>query len=314
MARKKTVTPAEQVGPTFMAATPSAMAEPEARRNQVQAAYTDERDLVNQVVGRAQMAFAVESFSRTVRVSDLSRIKESKSYKSLAGTRIPNRPENLAGTWEDFCDLLGRSVDQVDADIANLRAFGEDTLDSMARMGIGYREMRDFRRLPTDERLALIDVAKAGDKDALLDLAETLIARHTKEKEALTQRVDELSANAEAADKIIAGKEALINKQEKSIAKLQRHVETLPPDEKLASIRAELLGYAVEVEAGVVNKLRPAFRVLMDHITEHGGNCDDYLAGCIGQIERACRELREEFNLNQADVAAWASLPDHAAD
>ncbi len=33
-------------------------------------------------------------------------------------------------------------------DIANLRTFGEEALESMSRMGIGYRELRQWRKLP----------------------------------------------------------------------------------------------------------------------------------------------------------------------
>ena len=62
-----------------------------------------------------------------------------------------------------------------DEDIKNLRQFGEQALESMSRMGIGYRELRQFRRLPDDQKTALIEVAKTGDKDSFLELAEDLI-------------------------------------------------------------------------------------------------------------------------------------------
>lgn len=306
MARKTTVAPAEQVGPAFMDKTPLAMAEPEARRNQIEAAYSSGRDLVNQIMGQSQALSMIAKFSATCGVSQLAFIKENKLYRDIAGMKISARAEKLSGTWEELCGLIGRSVDQVDRDIANLKAFGEEALESMSSMGLGYREMRDFRRLPADERLALIDAAKTGDKDALLDLAETLIARHTKEKEVLAQQVEELSANAEAHEKIMAGKDAKVNELDKRLKKAERRVATLDPDDKLAEIRAELLGFAVEAEGAIVNKLRPAFQMLTEHIAEHGGACDEYLSGCLGQIEQRLRELREEYGLNQADVAVWA--------
>ena len=146
---------------------------------------TDERDLLNQLLGQAQMAGAFEDFSRTVRTSKLAFVKENKLYRNLKGSKSPHGAEKMSGTWEEFCSLLGRSVDQVDRDIANLRTFGEEALESMSRMGIGYRELRQFRRLPDDQKNALIEVAKEGDKTALLELAEEMIARHTKEKEEL---------------------------------------------------------------------------------------------------------------------------------
>ena len=130
----------------------------------------EERDLLNQLLGQAQMAGAFEEFSRTVRTSKLAYVKENKLYRALRGKRSPDGPE-FSGSWEEFCKLLGRSVDQVDDDIKNLRTFGEAALESMSSMGIGYREMRQYRRLPEDQQAALIEVAKTGDKDAFIDLA-----------------------------------------------------------------------------------------------------------------------------------------------
>ncbi|MGP5781540.1 hypothetical protein ACTX1J_32725, partial [Pseudomonas aeruginosa] len=149
----------------------------------------EERDLLNQLLGQAQMAGAFEEFSRTVRTSKLAYVKENKLYRALAGRSSPHGAENLSGTWEEFCNLLGRSVDQVDRDIANLRAFGEEALESMSRMGIGYRELRQYRKLPDDQKTALIEVAKTGDKEAFVDLAEEMIAKHSKEKEELQAKL-----------------------------------------------------------------------------------------------------------------------------
>ncbi len=52
----------------------------------------------------------------------------------------------------------------------------------MSRMGIGYRELRQFRRLPDDQKNALIVVAKEGDKAAFVELAEEFISKHEKER------------------------------------------------------------------------------------------------------------------------------------
>ncbi|MGV5427481.1 hypothetical protein ACV4WK_34240, partial [Pseudomonas aeruginosa] len=108
----------------------------------------EERDLVNQLLGQAQLAGAFEDFSRTVRISKLAYVKENKLYREIKGMKFRTGAESMNGTWEEFCNLLGRSVDQVDRDIANLRTFGEEALESMSRMGIGYRELRQWRKLP----------------------------------------------------------------------------------------------------------------------------------------------------------------------
>ena len=127
-----------------------------------QVAYGQERDLLNQLLGQAQMADAVSKLTATVAVSKMAFVKESKLYRQLAGTKDRDG-RGLTGTWEEFCVLLGTSAPKVNEDIANLQSFGEEALESMSRMGIGYRELRQYRRLPEDQKQALIEVAMAGD-------------------------------------------------------------------------------------------------------------------------------------------------------
>jgi hypothetical protein len=175
------------------------------------------RDLLNQLLGQVQMSNAFSHFSRTCGISKLAYVKETKAYKKMKGMN-PNGSE-LSGTWEEFCGLLGISADKADLDIANLRAFGEEALDSMNRIGIGYRDLRQFRRLGQDDRTALIEAAKAGDKDELLDLAEVLISKHSKEKQALANE-------AEHRDKEINRLNTDLNITK---SKLQSEAKRLPP-------------------------------------------------------------------------------------
>ncbi len=48
----------------------------------MQQQYGEERDLVNQLLGQAQMADAFEQFSRTVRSSELAVVKVNKLYRN----------------------------------------------------------------------------------------------------------------------------------------------------------------------------------------------------------------------------------------
>ena len=179
---------------------------------EVQAAYGAERDLVNQLLGQAQAAGAFEQFSRTVRISKLAHVKENKLYRDIAGMKLRTGAEKLAGTWEEFCGLLGQSVDQVDRDIANLRAFGEEALEAMTRAGIGYRELRELRRegLPDEDRATLIELAKAGDQEKLIDAAEDLIARQRVQRNRLQAAQDQLEAdNSTRAKELSQAREQL---------------------------------------------------------------------------------------------------------
>lgn len=172
-------------------------------------------------VGTARMATASENFSAIVRISKDAAIKESKTYKSLKG-QFSADGGKMNGTWEEYCGMTGRSVDTVDRGIANLKVFGVEALESMMRIGFTRSELNQYRRLPADERTALIEAAKAGDKDGLLDLAETLITRHTKEKEALETRAKEAEDTAAARDDVIKHKESKISQLEVRAASAER--------------------------------------------------------------------------------------------
>lgn len=191
--------------------------------------YNGERDLLNQLLGQAQMATAFEDFSRTVRTSKMAYVKENKLYKALKGQKTPNCSEFLSGTWDEFCRLMGSSADKVDLDIANLKVFGEEALESMSRMGIGYRELRQYRKLSDDQKTALIEVAKAGDKESFVELAEEIMVKHSREKESLNKQVAELTANTQAKDTLLAKKDEKLNELDAELTKRTQ----LTPDAQL---------------------------------------------------------------------------------
>lgn len=203
---------------------------------QTEANYGAERDLVNQLLGQAQASQAFAKFSVTVTTSKLAHVKETKAYKGLSGMKIPNVTENLTGTWEEFCGLLGISVEKADLDIKNLRAFGEEALEAMSRMGIGYRDLRQFRRLAADDQSALAEIAKTGDKEAVLDLAEELIARQAAEKQKLEKQLENKAQEYETASQRAAKLGEQLDKAKAKAALIPR----MRPDEKANEILSEL--------------------------------------------------------------------------
>ncbi|EBV4000314.1 hypothetical protein ZK41_001379 [Salmonella enterica subsp. enterica serovar Java] len=254
--------------------------------------FTDERDLLNQLLGQAQMADAFEQFSRTVRTSKLAFVKENKLYRGLKGMKTANGSQ-FSGTWDDFCQLLGMSRDKVELDIANLRSFGEEALDSMSRMGIGYRELRQFRRLPDDQKSALIEVAKEGDKTALLELAEEMIAKHTKEKE-------ELKTDLEISRQMLAEKkgeiEVLKDQSDELKAKLTRRATTETPDEEGQVLETEATGFKNGVLSALIN-LKCGFEALAEHAQRTGINHTHIMAGLLDDIEARVVDMRQQFDL-----------------
>jgi len=271
----------------------------------------DERDLVNQLLGQAQMAGAFEEFSRTVRTSKLAFVKENKLYRALAGRKNPNGSD-FSGTWEEFCQTLGMSSDKADMDIANLRAFGEEALDSMSKMGIGYRELRQWRRLPDDARSALIEAAKTDNKEAVIFLAEELIATHSQEKDSLTKALSDTKADYDAQGSVLANKSAELDKTKQELAKARRQVETLTTDERAKELRVEVAALAFEAEADITGKLREGFIKLAEHAEANGVDHRPFQAAMIQQLEALLGSLRSEFQLPDSsgdENFSWMNEP-----
>ncbi len=206
------------------------------------------RDLINQLLGQAQAFSAASRLIRTFGVSKLAYVKENGLYKGLAGMRIPNGSE-LRGTWEDFCGLLGISVDKADADIANLRAFGEEALESMSRMGIGYRELRQFRKLPPDQREALAVIAKTGDRDDLLEAAYDAIEKERSAALELQVKNAELSEDLKASERRTKNLDAECERKDHQLKRLTDAKKRLTEfEERTEEVRAECVALQREAE------------------------------------------------------------------
>lgn len=270
--------------------------------------HSEERDLVNQLLGQAQMAGAYTGFSRTVRASKLAYVKEHKLYRALKGQKNTHGAY-FSGTWEDFCELLGVSHDQANRDIENLRAFGEEAMDSMSRMGIGYREMRQYRLLPEDQQSALIEVAKTGDKEAFVDLAEEIIAKHAKEKAELSQRLSDINANYDAQSRVMAKNSTELDQTKMELEKNRKRIRSLSPDDTAKELCEELAAVAFEAKACILGKLREGFSLLEKHSEANGQDHRTFKVGLIRDLEITLAQVRSEFSLPQyqGEVPGWLS-------
>lgn len=271
---------------------------PELSQEDIQA--QSERDLLNQLLGQAQMADAFGKFSQTVWSSKLAYVKENKLYQSLKGKKMPNGLD-FSGTWVEFCNLLGVSDEKANQDIANLRTFGEEALESMSRMGIGYRELRQFRKLPEDSKTALIEVAKEGDKESLLDLAEELIARQNDEKEQLAKQLADTEADLEASRKRAADLKSSRDELEDKL-----HEERFKPvtDNELAErTRLEATSISSKIARELMGALQGAFAELEKDTADRGVDHSSFMAGLV------C-EIRSELD----DIVTRFSIPDMVAE
>lgn len=274
----------------------------------VSTALGEERDLVNQILGQHQMATAFQQLAQTISTSKLVYVKERKLYKSLAGKRLPDGQE-MRGTWAEFCELLGISPDKADMDIANLRTFGEQALESMTQMGVGYRELRQFRRLPEDQREALIEVAQTGDKEAFVELAEEILAKSSREKEALTRERDDARADYEAQGEVLARKSQELAATQQELEKVRRRVAAMPPSEAVQELRTEITAIALEAEVAMAQRLRAGFAALREQASGLGSVYDHaslrYMSAVVSTLEAQLAAIREDFALPDDSGAQW---------
>lgn len=267
--------------------------------SQTQANYGADRDLVNQLLGQVAMATAFTKFSGTVATSKLAFVKQHKLYRALKGQKLVTSSDLLVGTWEEFCNLLGMSVEKADEDIRNLNSFGEEALESMSRMGIGYRELRQYRRLDGDQQLALIEAAKAGDKDTFVDLAEELTSKHNHEKADLQKKLADREADYQAQGEVLSGKSLKIDELSRDLYKVQRRVADMPADEVLKQLRQEVSGHAYTAEAAIRGALASGIKAIVQ--AAPAGEQAAFLHGLLLQVERALLEVRNVYSITAVD-------------
>jgi hypothetical protein len=265
----------------------------------LQASYGQERDLANQLLGQIQMSRAISKFTDVVSLQKLKYIKENKSYRALSGQKGVDRHGNEipdVGTFDGFCRALGTSASKVDEDLTNLQAFGEDALAQLTQAGAGYRELRQYRKLPEDQKLALIEVAQAGDKESFVELAEEIIAKHAKEKEALSAQVQEHQETIEAKDRVLASNSERITSLEEKTARV---FKPRPGSEARTADEELLLDEIQEATAASLHGLRRLFTAADAAII--GSERDAIQLAARQGVEYLCQQLVDiaaEFNIS----------------
>lgn len=266
---------------------------------QLQASYGQERDLANQMLGQIQMSRAISKFTDVVSLQKLKYIKENKSYRALSGQKGIDRNGSEitdVGTWAGFCAALGVSASKIDEDLTNLQIFGEEALAQLTQAGAGYRELRQYRKLPEDQKQALIEVAKAGDKEGFVELAEEIIAKHAKEKEALTAEVEETKATLEAKDRVLQTRAERIGELEEQVA---GKFKPLPHSEARTAQEQALLQELEEGTNSAFLAMHRTFKAADAALSDSGGReaIQQRARQAIEFMAQQLADMAEEFGI-----------------
>lgn len=242
----------------------------------------------------------------------LADIKETKKYKGLV-TYVDGKLLTV-GSWEQYVTACGLGVKKVDEDLRNLMVFGEDFLETSQRLGLGYREMRKLRQLPSDARAEIIDAdySDATDKEELIEKIEDLTAKHAKEKETLQAQLKRKSEDYEAQAKVLANKNERINKLDMELAKKTHLIDTQTPDQRGEMLREETAGISYKAEAILRGQVWQAFEALAKHSEETGIDHRQFMSGVLAEYQLILSELKEHFNLD--DEPTGSNIPEWARD
>lgn len=107
----------------------------------------------------------------------------------------------------------------------------------------------------------------------------------------------ETRENYEAQGEVIRKKDEKINEVEKQMRKLQKKVDAQTPDERGSALREEVTQLAFNAEAAILGGLTQGFEALDQHAQENGCTHEEFMSGCLFQIERALNSLRARYNV-----------------
>lgn len=276
-------------------------------------ALTQDLAEAHEAMGIVKAFSFVQKLATVATLKTLAEIKETKKYKGL-GYIDQDGKLAMVATWEDYCRACGSSARKIDTDLQNLNTFGEEFFETSQRLGLGYREMRKLRQLPSDARAEIIDAdySDATDKEELIEKIEDLTAKHAKEKETLQAQLKRKSEDYEAQAKVLANKNERINKLDMELAKKTHLIDTQTPDQRGEMLREETAGISYKAEAILRGQVFQAFESLAKHSEETGIDHRQFMSGVLAEYQLILSELKEHFNLD--DEPTGSNIPEWARD
>lgn len=253
---------------------------------------------LGKLLGRLETAEFFGNISEVTTLAAYENIKKSKAWKNFSdknGNAFPN--------VDEFCRAkLGYSSRRLEQLVSNRALIGQEAFEQAERMGLRQVDYNAIKTLPApDQELVRRAVEDATSRDEVLDLLQELAARHAKEKEVLTAKVADLSADNAATEKLLAHKNAKIDEY-------SRQIERATPDDVLAGLHRELAGIMSEAVVAVQGQLRQGFVAVTRHHESHGGDSRQVLSGYVAQLQQHLHALRDEFMLSDTlsdGIPAW---------
>ncbi|GGA95939.1 hypothetical protein [Agarivorans gilvus] len=173
-------------------------------------------------------------------------LKEGKHYLGLPYTDEQGETQ-LTQSWEDCSKfLLGIAPKAINEKLQNLEQFGEDFYQASKKVGIGQKDLRQLRKLPDEQRQALVDKTLEGaNKDEIKALIVDLTEQAESEKQALQQQLADSQADLEASRELAA------DKQQEIDALKQRKFKQAAWEQELEDLTMAITGARTLLAQGV---------------------------------------------------------------
>lgn len=181
-----------------------------------------------EIAGEVKTHFGYQTIGKLALVKILSELRETKSYKGL-----PYHDENgnavQVSTIEQFCAIyIGVAYRTLAEEAQRLELLGEEAYLNAKEIGITRQQLRLISRLPDDKESVVKEALLAKDKEAVIDLLDTVITKHSTERAALQKQLAELSETSEAHEQLLAKKNEKIDSLDRKLRAARNRTRPWP--------------------------------------------------------------------------------------
>lgn len=198
------------------------MIEIESKRYEIAEAEQKKRELLisqtYRMMGRIETADLFGKLGTCASLVWLQDVKKSQIYKDIDGM----------GSWESFCNHLGKSRRYIDEQLQNLATFGEDFLAHGAGLKVGAKDLRKLRKSISNGDMTIEgEFVVIGEEKIPLspDYKEDLEAAFESLVEERDRKIEESKTAMKAKDRVLEAKQKVIVQQEKELSKFTKDIE-----------------------------------------------------------------------------------------
>ncbi|SNS06046.1 hypothetical protein SAMN04488503_2503 [Humidesulfovibrio mexicanus] len=176
---------------------------------------------VSEALGRIKAAEFFRHVGDIIVAQTFVDLRNSKRYKDYP---IKDAEGNLrrCQNFEEFCQLaFGKSYTRCYELSKNLHLLGPDLYESAERIGFKARDYAALKALPEAEQEIVKTALAAESKEQVLDILQDLAARHQSERAATKKQTEDMKADLDARDKLLADKSERLDKISMELEKLK---------------------------------------------------------------------------------------------